>query len=142
MSVIRNMLLGSLLSLATLQSVPAAATMPVLDQLAVQDDVVDARVVCGPSGCYDTNRPPPGWRPPPPPPGWRPPVYRPPVYVPPPVYRPPVYIPPPPPVYRVPPGTWSAHVNWCLNRYRSYNPQTNRYLGYDGYYKICYSPYM
>ncbi len=36
---------------------------------------------------------------------------------------------------------YSAHVNWCLSRYRSYNPATNRYLAYSGLYRVCYSPY-
>lgn len=35
----------------------------------------------------------------------------------------------------------NAHVQWCLNRYRSYNPQTDQFLGYDGYYHYCRSPY-
>lgn len=35
----------------------------------------------------------------------------------------------------------SSHVNWCLARYRSYNPATNRFLSYGGVYKICRSPY-
>ncbi len=33
------------------------------------------------------------------------------------------------------------HVEWCLNRYRSYNPKTDRFLGYDGEYHRCNSPY-
>jgi hypothetical protein len=36
---------------------------------------------------------------------------------------------------------YNAHVNWCLNRYGSYNPRTNTFLSYDGYYKRCVSPY-
>jgi hypothetical protein len=91
--------------------------------------VVKVEVVCDRYGCYDTRRrrPPPGWddgyrRPPPPPP----PIYR----------RPP---PPPPPVYGG--RNWSRHVEWCLNRYRSYNPQTNRFLSTSGYFKVCRSPY-
>lgn len=35
----------------------------------------------------------------------------------------------------------SAHVSWCLSRYRSYNPATNRFLSYGGVYKVCHSPY-
>ncbi|WP_275787620.1 BA14K family protein [Pararhizobium gei] len=35
----------------------------------------------------------------------------------------------------------SGHVNWCLSRYRSYNPATNLFLAYGGVYKTCYSPY-
>lgn len=34
-----------------------------------------------------------------------------------------------------------SHVNWCVSRYRSYNPATNRFLSYGGVYKVCYSPY-
>lgn len=34
-----------------------------------------------------------------------------------------------------------SHVNWCLSRYRSYNPATNRFLSYSGAYRVCYSPY-
>ncbi|HCL64878.1 MAG TPA: hypothetical protein DIC56_08590 [Rhizobium sp.] len=77
--------------------------------------------------------------PPPPPPWYRPsPSYRPP---PPPIYRsyPPTYrrLPPPPPVYRLS----SAHVRWCMNRYRSYNPRNDTYFGYDGRFHRCNSPY-
>jgi hypothetical protein len=35
----------------------------------------------------------------------------------------------------------SAHVQWCHNRFRSYNAATDRYLGYDGIYHRCNSPY-
>jgi BA14K-like protein len=38
-------------------------------------------------------------------------------------------------------GSYSDHVQWCLNRYRSYNPQTDTYTGYDGYQHRCNSPY-
>ena len=34
-----------------------------------------------------------------------------------------------------------GHMEWCLNRYRSYNPRTDTYLGYDGYRHRCNSPY-
>jgi hypothetical protein len=69
-----------------------------------------------------------------------------------PVYRPaPVYIAPAPgvyvqpaPVYQQPvyvqPG-YNAHQQWCLQRYRSYNPQTDTYLSTSGVYKYCNSPY-
>ncbi|WP_346914282.1 BA14K family protein [uncultured Roseibium sp.] len=80
--------------------------------------------------------PGPGWgRPPPPPGGW----YRPPPPPPPGGWRR-----PPPPRYGAPPPRYhrsDAHVRWCLNRYRSYNPRTDQYLGYDGYYHYCRSPY-
>ncbi|MCL6705926.1 BA14K family protein [Pseudomonas sp. R2.Fl] len=150
MSSIRNLLLGLLLGLASILPGQAMAAPPVPEKPAVAGDVVDVRVVCDAYGCYDTRRPP-GYRPPPGyyrppayrPPGWRPP---PPPYYPPPVYRPlpprpPVYR-PAPPVYNVPPGVWRRHVDWCLNRYRSYNPETNRYLSSSGGYRVCRSPYM
>ena len=34
-----------------------------------------------------------------------------------------------------------AHVDWCRRHYRSYNPVTDMYLGYDGKYHRCRSPY-
>ena len=47
----------------------------------------------------------------------------------------PVPVPAPAPAYG------NAHVQWCLNHYRSYNPRTDMFLGYDGYYHRCRSPY-
>jgi len=38
-------------------------------------------------------------------------------------------------------GGSSAHVHWCLNRYRSYDPASDTFLGYDGYRHRCNSPY-
>jgi hypothetical protein len=38
-------------------------------------------------------------------------------------------------------GRSSAHVQWCHNRFRSYNAATDSYLGYDGRYHRCNSPY-
>ncbi len=35
----------------------------------------------------------------------------------------------------------NAHVEWCLNRYRSYNPRTDTFTGYDGRQHYCNSPY-
>ncbi|AXS39530.1 BA14K family protein [Breoghania sp. L-A4] len=48
--------------------------------------------------------------------------------------------PPPRRDYR-PRRAGSRHVRWCLNRYRSYNPRTDQYLGYDGRYHYCRSPF-
>jgi len=170
MNKLAHMLFGSLLGLAGLVAGPAAAAgpAPAMKLVAGPSDVVNVEVVCDRYGCYDSHRrrPPPGWddgyRRPPPPPGWddgyrRPPPPPPPIYrrppPPPPVWwddgyrRPP---PPPPPIYRRPPPppppvyggrNWSRHVEWCLNRYRSYNPQTNRFLSTSGYFKVCRSPY-
>jgi hypothetical protein len=104
-------------------------------------------LVCDFSGCYETwNRPrPPRYRPPPPPDYYPPSVYDEPGYrppPPPPVYRPrprpPVYV---EPGYRPPRNVRARHVEWCLNRYRSYNPRTNEFLSSSGYYKTCRSPF-
>jgi hypothetical protein len=43
------------------------------------------------------------------------------------------------PIYR---GRYaSAHVSWCLNRYRSYRPRSNTWISYGGRVRVCYSPY-
>lgn len=47
-----------------------------------------------------------------------------------------------PPVVTAPSyGYGNAHVQWCSQRYRSYNPATDQFLGYDGLYHRCNSPY-
>lgn len=33
------------------------------------------------------------------------------------------------------------HVNWCSDRYQSYNPRNNTWLSYSGNYRRCVSPY-
>jgi hypothetical protein len=38
-------------------------------------------------------------------------------------------------------GYGSRHVEWCLNRYRSYNVRTNTWVGYSGRVYQCRSPY-
>ena len=38
-------------------------------------------------------------------------------------------------------GGWDAHVRWCLNHYRTYNPRNNTYAGFDGYRRRCRSPF-
>lgn len=35
----------------------------------------------------------------------------------------------------------SAHVNWCYNRYRSYDARTDTYISYGGRARYCNSPY-
>ena len=39
---------------------------------------------------------------------------------------------------RLPP----AHVSWCADRYRSYNPDDNSYRSYSGQRRPCLSPYL
>jgi hypothetical protein len=34
-----------------------------------------------------------------------------------------------------------AHVQWCMDRYRTYNPATNTYFVRRGVQAVCYSPY-
>lgn len=48
-----------------------------------------------------------------------------------PVYRERVYVRP----------AGNAHVNWCYNRYRSYNARTDTYVSYGGRVRYCNSPY-
>ncbi|MFN3718298.1 MAG: BA14K family protein [Rhizobium rhizophilum] len=130
----------------------AAMPKPVQPVLGQHTDAERVDLVCDFSGCYETwDRPPPR-RPRPLPPEYYPPS----VYDDPPVYRPrprpPVYVEPgyrprprPPvyddPGYRPPGRAWQRHVDWCLNRYRSYNPRTNQFLSSSGYYKVCRSPF-
>jgi hypothetical protein len=38
-------------------------------------------------------------------------------------------------------GSGSAHVRWCLDHYRSYNPEDNTFVGYDGDVHFCHSPF-
>jgi hypothetical protein len=35
----------------------------------------------------------------------------------------------------------SSHVEWCLDRYRSYNPSTNTWVSFSGEVHECVSPY-
>lgn len=61
-------------------------------------------------------------------------------------YRPvPEYRPRPAPVYRPAPAYGArqsqAHVDWCANRYRSYDFRSNTFQPYNGPRQTCYSPY-
>ncbi|MFO0991800.1 MAG: BA14K family protein [Hyphomicrobiales bacterium] len=38
-------------------------------------------------------------------------------------------------------GGYNAHVEWCLSRYRSYDPRSDTFVGYDGYRHRCRAPY-
>ncbi len=38
-------------------------------------------------------------------------------------------------------GRHNAHVDWCLDRYRSYNPRTDTFRTYGGRDRRCRSPY-
>lgn len=35
----------------------------------------------------------------------------------------------------------NAHVEYCLSRYRSYDPETNTFMGFDGLHHECVGPY-
>lgn len=36
---------------------------------------------------------------------------------------------------------WNAHVDFCMDRFRSYDPRTDTYIGRDGYAHRCYGSY-
>lgn len=47
-----------------------------------------------------------------------------------------------PPIYREPrPVLSRRHVEWCLDRYRSYDPRTNLYLARRNVFRQCISPW-
>jgi len=55
-------------------------------------------------------------------------------------YGPPRYAPPPPPPYGYappPPPRYSEAVAYCAQRYRSYDPVSQTFLGYDGLRHPC-----
>ncbi|MCZ7642652.1 MAG: BA14K family protein [Pseudorhodoplanes sp.] len=49
----------------------------------------------------------------------------------------PVYAAPPPPVYVAPGPAYDDAVAYCMRRFRSYNPHTGTYMGYDGIERPC-----
>jgi hypothetical protein len=59
-------------------------------------------------------------------------------------YPGPVYVEPAPvyvrpaPVYTYAPAPWTPEwYDYCEDRYRSFNPRTGYFLGYDGQYHLC-----
>ena len=38
-------------------------------------------------------------------------------------------------------GAEGGHVQYCLSRYRSYDPATDTFIGYDGFRHPCVGPY-
>jgi hypothetical protein len=48
-----------------------------------------------------------------------------------------IQVPVPVPYY----GGGNAHVQYCLDNYNSYNPATDMFFGYDGYYHRCQGSY-
>ncbi|CAN7169716.1 BA14K family protein [Rhizobium sp. LjRoot30] len=118
MSIFRKLITACAVSLTALLPLPAGAApmglpSPVLDR---QSDVSEARVICGYYGCRRVWRPHYGHR-----------HYHRPRYYSRDYYR--------------PRHGYNRHVRWCLNRYQSYNPATNRFLTYGGAYRICRSPW-
>jgi hypothetical protein len=132
MSTFRRIIMVCALALSSIAPLSVTEAAPINPQplnITKSTDVTPARIVCNDWGCRRVRRPP-DYRP------YRPyrPHYRPRVFIAP----PPLIIAPPPRYYR-PVG--NRHVRWCLNHYRSYNPATNRYLAYDGSYRVCRSPF-
>jgi hypothetical protein len=56
-------------------------------------------------------------------------------YYPPVVYQPPVVYVQPPVVYQQP--QYDAVTLYCIQRFRSFNPQTGLFFGFDGQYHTC-----
>ncbi len=130
MNPLKNIFVAAALAVATVAPLAVAEAMPLPAptlQTAGQSDVTDVawRRVCNYRGCRRV---------------WVAPrrVIRPRVVVRPRVIVRPRVVVRPRTIVR---GASSAHVNWCLNRYRSYDPGTDQYLGYDGLYHFCNSPY-
>ncbi len=122
MTSLKKIFVAAALAVSTLvpatasQAIPLSAPNQAVDR---QSDVTDVRVVCGYYGCRR---------------GYRARYWRPRrVWV-----APRVVIRPGRVVVR---RGYNAHVNWCLGRYRSYNPATNLFVSYGGVYKVCRSPY-
>lgn len=134
--MLRSRLLTAALLVAGMVCVdlaPAFAMSPTVPTAPGIDAAFDLAQFGPPPGPWGPPGPPRYRRPPPPPgPFWGPPGYHPPFY------RPPVYR---PPVYRPPVGNWSAHVNWCMSRYRSYDPRSDTYQPYGGPRQRCFSPF-
>ncbi len=38
-------------------------------------------------------------------------------------------------------SSYDLHVEWCEDRYRSYDERRDAFFGYDGYWHACISPY-
>ena len=143
MAGFRNFVIGCVLSAASIM-MPAAGSqaMPVPDIGGAQKSEIQTVAHRSGHGNYRPHHRPnyrphhrPNYRP-----HYRPgrPYYRPgyhrPYYRP--YYRPPIYV-APPVIY----NGYNRHVRWCLARYRSYNPATDRFLSTSGVYRVCRSPY-
>ena len=160
-SVLAAVLSASLLAEAA-SAMPLAHTPAGGESLVVRTD----GIVCDVNGCqnYDSGtdvfiEPPPPRRRPPPPPNYddedddsygfddpaiivRPRVERR-IYVepPPPRVDRRIYVDPAPDYSAPRRGLTRAHVRWCLQRYRSYNPRTDLYMVRRNVYRRCLSPY-
>lgn len=140
MAGFRNFVIGCVLSAASIMMpVAGVQAMPTPDIGASQKTDVQTVAHRRGHGHYRPHHRP-GYQP-----GYRPhhrphyrPYYRPGYHYRPyrPYYRPPVYV-APPVIY----NGYNRHVRWCLSRYRSYNPATNRFLSNSGAYRVCRSPY-
>ncbi|MDE1996335.1 MAG: BA14K family protein [Rhizobiaceae bacterium] len=51
------------------------------------------------------------------------------------------YVPPKRPQIRSPNDNQNRHQIWCADRYRSYNPATNRYTSLHHGFQTCHSPW-
>lgn len=117
MTSLKKILVAATLAVSSAVPVGVAEAMPLsapTQTVKQSTDVTNVRVVCGRYRCRRV---------------WRPRA----VYV-----VPRVVIRQPRVVVR---RGYSSHVNWCLNRYKSYDPSSNTFVTYGGEYRTCISPY-
>ena len=138
MRFLNRLTMGTTLA-ASLLSVDIAGAAPLFPVVPGQPDGLIQKtggIYCDLDGCrtYETRRR---------------------IYIdpPPPYYDddPPIYLErrPPPHLRRVDPSVFDMrrpvmsrrHVEWCLDRYRSYDPRTNLYLARRNVFRQCISPW-
>lgn len=151
MTVFQKLSAVVILSLMPLGQVWAMPRTP-LAEVAGSSDIVRVQTMCDFRGCFTFGKTQSFT------PSYVQPNYRPPTATGPTYYRPramgpaPKYYDTQPPGRYQPPQTPARtarpnapdrnfHVNWCRNQYRSYNPNTDRFVTYEGIYKTCKSPY-
>ena len=139
MSALRSAVIASIALLMPL----AAKAEPPFGQLSGRGPVVNTQsTYCDYRGCFGFG--PRQWhRPSYVQPNYRPPTARGPTYYQPRTQARPQLSYDPPPIRTLRPAAKDPrmHVEWCRNQYRTYNPQTDRFVTYRGIYKTCNSPF-
>jgi hypothetical protein len=132
MSKIRKIVVAGALAIASIVPLAVAEAMPVTNVPAKAEKASDVQQArwCGRWRCgyrrgYYRGR------------YWRPRAR---IYVRPRVWVAPRVVIRPAPRYVVRTG-YNRHVRWCLNNYRSYDPDSNTFVTYDGDVRRCRSPF-